>query len=73
MSTAEFIEYAGGAARIKGGSLAGSILQLKDAVKNVVEWGIPTPGEVIYLMVIVVTIYRKRECDDFSCHDESIG
>ncbi|MEY2193520.1 N-acetylglucosamine-6-phosphate deacetylase [Neobacillus sp. BF23-41] len=38
-----------GAARIEGGSLAGSILQLKDAVKNVVEWGIATPEEAIYM------------------------
>nr|WP_255285935.1 N-acetylglucosamine-6-phosphate deacetylase [Bacillus wiedmannii] len=38
-----------GMARLKNGSLAGSILQLKDAVKNVVEWGIATPEEAIYM------------------------
>ncbi|WP_419955396.1 N-acetylglucosamine-6-phosphate deacetylase [Neobacillus niacini] len=43
------VEVKDGAARIPGGSLAGSILQLKDAVKNVVEWGIATPEEAIYM------------------------
>ncbi|MGG0300156.1 N-acetylglucosamine-6-phosphate deacetylase [Bacillus albus] len=38
-----------GMARLENGSLAGSILQLKDAVKNVVEWGIATPEEAIYM------------------------
>jgi len=37
-----------GAARLKeGGNLAGSILLLKDAVKNVVDWNIATPAEAI--------------------------
>ncbi|MDQ0973563.1 N-acetylglucosamine-6-phosphate deacetylase [Neobacillus niacini] len=43
------VEVKAGAARIEGGSLAGSILQLNDAVKNVVEWGIATPEEAIYM------------------------
>jgi N-acetylglucosamine-6-phosphate deacetylase len=43
------VDVRDGAARIEGGSLAGSILQLKDAVKNVVEWGIATPEEAIYM------------------------
>lgn len=43
------VEVIGGAARIAGGSLAGSVLQLKDAVKNVVDWGIATPEEAIYM------------------------
>jgi N-acetylglucosamine-6-phosphate deacetylase len=43
------VEVKDGATRIAGGSLAGSILQLKDAVKNVVEWGIATPEEAIYM------------------------
>jgi N-acetylglucosamine-6-phosphate deacetylase len=38
-----------GAALIESGSLAGSILQLKDAVKNVVQWGIATPSEAVYM------------------------
>ncbi|MFU2163625.1 N-acetylglucosamine-6-phosphate deacetylase [Streptococcus pluranimalium] len=37
-----------GTARLKdSGSLAGSILQLKDGLKNVVDWGIATPEEAI--------------------------
>ncbi|MFJ7684300.1 N-acetylglucosamine-6-phosphate deacetylase [Peribacillus butanolivorans] len=43
------VEAKAGVARIEGGSLAGSILQLKDAVKNVVDWGIATPEEAIYM------------------------
>lgn len=43
------VEVIGGAARIAGGSLASSVLQLKDAVKNVVDWGIATPEEAIYM------------------------
>lgn len=46
------VEVKDGAARIAGGSLAGSILQLKDAVKNVVDWGIATPEEAIYMASI---------------------
>ncbi|WP_260320331.1 hypothetical protein [Peribacillus simplex] len=33
----------------KGGSSAGSALQLKDAVKNVVQWGVATPEKAIYM------------------------
>ncbi|MGT2832676.1 N-acetylglucosamine-6-phosphate deacetylase [Streptococcus halotolerans] len=37
-----------GTARLKAsGNLAGSILQLKDGIKNVVQWGIATPEEAI--------------------------
>jgi len=43
------VEVMDGAARLESGSLAGSILQLKDAVKNVVAWGIATPEEAIYM------------------------
>ena len=39
-----------GMARLKeGDSLAGSILQLKDAVKNVVDWNIVTPEKAIMM------------------------
>lgn len=38
-----------GMARLESGSLAGSILQLKDAVKNVVDWGIAAPEQAIYM------------------------
>jgi N-acetylglucosamine-6-phosphate deacetylase len=43
------VEVKNGAARLEGGSLAGSILQLKDAVKNVVDWGIANHEEAIYM------------------------
>ncbi|HDR7487137.1 TPA: N-acetylglucosamine-6-phosphate deacetylase [Bacillus pacificus] len=38
-----------GMARLESGSLAGSILQLKDAVKNGVDWGIAAPEQAIYM------------------------
>lgn len=39
-----------GTARLKdGGSLAGSILRMNLAVKNVVDWGIATPAQAIYM------------------------
>lgn len=47
------VEVKDGAARLKSGSLAGSILELKDAVKNVVDWGIATPEEAIYMATTV--------------------
>lgn len=38
----------GGTARLKeGGSLAGSILELKQGVKNVYDWGIATPEDAL--------------------------
>lgn len=43
------VEVKEGAARLEDGTLAGSILKLKDAVKNVVDWGIATPEEAIYM------------------------
>lgn len=43
------VEVKEGAARIEGGSLSGSILQLKNAVQNTVKWGIATPEEAIYM------------------------
>ncbi|MGX7419374.1 N-acetylglucosamine-6-phosphate deacetylase [Carnobacterium gallinarum] len=38
-----------GVASLESGSLAGSVLQLKDAIKNVVDWGIATPFEAIQM------------------------
>ncbi len=39
-----------GTARLKdGGSLAGSILRMNQAVKNVVDWGIATPQQAVYM------------------------
>ncbi|WP_223589536.1 N-acetylglucosamine-6-phosphate deacetylase [Neobacillus bataviensis] len=43
------VEVKNGAARLETGSLAGSILQLKEAVKNAVDWGIAAPEEAIYM------------------------
>lgn len=58
------VEVKEGAARLKSGSLAGSILQLKDAVKNVVAWGIATPEEAIYMASTAPSksIGMDREC-----------
>lgn len=47
------VEVKDGAARLLSGSLAGSVLELKDAVKNVVEWGIATPQEAIQMATAV--------------------
>jgi N-acetylglucosamine-6-phosphate deacetylase len=43
------VEVKNGAARLESGSLAGSILQLNEAVKNVVDWGIATTEEAVYM------------------------
>lgn len=44
----------GGVVRLKSNnSLAGSVLQLKDAVKNVVEWEIATPFEAVQMATSV--------------------
>ncbi|WP_042354303.1 N-acetylglucosamine-6-phosphate deacetylase [Bacillus rubiinfantis] len=42
-----------GAARLESGSLAGSILQLKDAVKHVVNWGLATVEEAIKMASLI--------------------
>ncbi|WHY77087.1 N-acetylglucosamine-6-phosphate deacetylase [Neobacillus sp. WH10] len=58
------VEVKNGAARLESGSLAGSILQLKDAVKNVVAWGNATPEEAIYMASTAPakSIGMDREC-----------
>lgn len=38
-----------GTARLESGNLAGSILKLKEAIKNVVEWDIATPEQAIMM------------------------
>lgn len=43
------VEVKDGTARLESGSLAGSVLKLHDAVKNVVSWGIATPFEAIQM------------------------
>ena len=46
-----------GTARLKdGGNLAGSILKLKDGLKNVVEWGLVTPEEAINMASLIPAI-----------------
>lgn len=42
-----------GAARLENGSLAGSVLQLKDGVKNIVNWNIATVHEAINMASLV--------------------
>jgi N-acetylglucosamine-6-phosphate deacetylase len=43
-----------GTARLKdGGNLAGSILKLKDGLKNVVEWGIASPEEAVMMASLI--------------------
>lgn len=42
-----------GMARLENGSLAGSILKLNEAIKNVVDWGIATPEEAIRMGSII--------------------
>ncbi|MED3575157.1 N-acetylglucosamine-6-phosphate deacetylase [Cytobacillus praedii] len=58
------VEVKAGAARMEGGSLAGSILQLKDAVKNVVQWGIATPSEAVYMASTIPakSVHIDSEC-----------
>lgn len=38
-----------GTVRMSDGTLAGSILKLKEAIKNVVDWGLATPEEAIMM------------------------
>ncbi len=42
-----------GTAKLRSGNLAGSILQLKDAVKNVIDWKIATPFEALQMATLV--------------------
>lgn len=51
-----------GAARLANGSLAGSVLQLKDAMKNLVDWNLATPEQAIRM---------ATEIPAKSCHIES--
>lgn len=43
-----------GTARLQSsGNLAGSVLQLKDGVKHVIEWGVGTPEEAIRMASLI--------------------
>lgn len=50
-----------GTARMHEGNLAGSILKLKEAIKNVVDWGIATPEEAILMATYVPAVSCKIE------------
>ncbi|MBO0450854.1 MULTISPECIES: N-acetylglucosamine-6-phosphate deacetylase [Enterococcus] len=45
-----------GTARLESGNLAGSILKLKEAIKNVVEWEIATPEQAIMMASYVPAV-----------------
>src|SRR5699024_9404420 len=47
------VKVAKGTARLKDGGLAGSILRLKDGVKNVINWGIASPFEALQMASLV--------------------
>lgn len=54
-----------GTARLKeSGSLAGSILQLKDGVKNVVEWGLANPEEALRMATLnpALSVGLEEKC-----------
>src|SRR5699024_7614175 len=48
-----------GTARLQSGSLAGSILKLKEAIKNVVDWGIATPEQAVMMGSYVPAVSCK--------------
>lgn len=48
-----------GTARLSEGNLAGSILKLKEAIKNVVAWGLATPEEAIMMGSLVPAMSCK--------------
>ncbi|KAF9404914.1 hypothetical protein HW555_014107 [Spodoptera exigua] len=48
-----------GTARLESGNLAGSILKLKEAIKNVVDWEIATPEQAIMMASLVPAISCK--------------
>ncbi len=53
------VVVANGTARLDSGNLAGSILKLKEAIKNVVAWGIATPEEAIMMGSLVPAVSCK--------------
>lgn len=48
-----------GTARMESGNLAGSILKLKEAIKNVVDWGLATPEQAVMMASLVPAISCK--------------
>ncbi|MGC6768666.1 N-acetylglucosamine-6-phosphate deacetylase [Enterococcus sp. LJL128] len=48
-----------GTARLESGNLAGSILKLKEAIKNVVDWEIATPEQAVMMATLVPAVSCK--------------
>ena len=48
-----------GTARLESGNLAGSILKLKEAIKNVVDWGLATPEQAVMMATYVPAVSCK--------------
>lgn len=53
------VKVAAGTARMETGNLAGSILKLKEAIKNVVDWELATPEEAIMMATLVPAVSCK--------------
>lgn len=45
-----------GTARMESGNLAGSILKLKEALKNVVDWGMATPEQAVMMASLIPAV-----------------
>jgi len=50
------VTVAEGTARLESGSLAGSILKLKEGIKHVVDWGLATPEQAILMATWVPAV-----------------
>uniref|UniRef100_UPI00403F3F02 N-acetylglucosamine-6-phosphate deacetylase n=1 Tax=Candidatus Enterococcus willemsii TaxID=1857215 RepID=UPI00403F3F02 len=48
-----------GTARLQEGNLAGSILKLKEAIKNVVDWDLATPQQAVMMASLIPAISCK--------------
>ncbi|MDT2394233.1 N-acetylglucosamine-6-phosphate deacetylase [Enterococcus avium] len=53
------VVVAEGTAHLESGNLAGSILKLKEAIKNVVDWGIATPEQAVMMASYVPAVSCK--------------
>jgi N-acetylglucosamine-6-phosphate deacetylase len=53
------VEVKDGQAKLENGSLAGSIAELKNCVKNVVDWNIATAAEAIRMATLIPAISSK--------------
>ena len=53
------VVVAEGTARLESGNLAGCILKLKEAIKNVVDWGIATPEQAVMMASYVPAVSCK--------------